>query len=162
GRALTNPSAGQLKSRSPITTSTGQETAASAAGSSAPGERRMQAARAAASFSPLSAKWAKAWASELDGSALPSMAWAIGSGSPDRDAEQDRGAQADPHRVDLPVGRQGVPDPGAEVAVGRRVVGLGCGAVTEQVDTDHLAAGVLQQRHPTGLAPVALEGGGEA
>ena len=62
----------------------------------------------------------------------------------DRRPQQRQRAEREPDRVDRVVGERG-DDPGGQVGVLRRVVRLGRGTVAEQVDADHLAAGVGQQ-----------------
>jgi hypothetical protein len=75
--------------------------------------------------------------------------------------EQHPGAHREADGIDR-AGRQGLGHEPLEVGVGRRVVGLGCGAVAEQVDGHRVPAGVAEQVEPAVLAPGAGARGGEA
>ncbi len=78
-------------------------------------------------------------------------------GHPAGQLQQGGCAEGEPDGVDLPVAGQGLADAGGQVGVGLGLVRLGRGAMAEEVDPDHRAAGVLQE----GLPPRSLPGGGE-
>ncbi len=75
----------------------------------------------------------------------------------DRQTQKGQGTQGEADGVDRLL-RKSFPDPGGEVGVGLGIVGFRSGPVSEQVDPDHRATGVLEKIDESRRTPRRFEG----
>ncbi len=75
----------------------------------------------------------------------------------DRQTQKSQGTQGEADGVDRLL-RKSFPDPGGEVGVGLGIVGFRSGPVSEQVDSDHRATGILEKIDETRRTPRRIEG----